>query len=248
MQFFSVISSNGANTKGNSPVKLNSFSGFAIVEVNTAPVTVRLENTSGTAFFSSNVPIKAMISVYSLVESGTGDTMYNFQIQQLIHVLSQIITKYPTNTISLFVRGLYYITGNPTALFTSSSGPGLFIVTEDTDIQAIPLNMITAVYTGDGSDYDDTITYLPAPLPAPTGWDAQVVISVQEYLAVGDAVSVYFSIGNSRDGFVYKNECGILVVTSDMDGSEPTFIPATEASVIITTGDSKSATKKLKNI
>lgn len=243
---FSIISSNGVNTKGNSPIKLNSFSGFAIIDVVTAPVTISLVNTTGIAYYSPTVPTKAMISVNSVVESaGSSDTMYDFQIRQLTNILSQIITKYPTNTISLFVRGLYYITGNPTSIFYSTSGPGLFIVTEDDNIQAVPFNMITAVYAGDGSTYDATITYLPEPTVLPTGWDTQVIISVLEYLSVGDAVSVYFSIGNSRDGYVYKNECGMLVITADMAGSNPTFIPATEASIFITSS-SDSATKKLK--
>ncbi|MCK9575638.1 MAG: hypothetical protein M0R51_06735 [Clostridia bacterium] len=243
---FSLVSSNGVSLVGNSPIKLNSFTGMGVINVTVAPVTARLINTaSGTAYLSSNVPIKAMLSAIMFIDSGSSDTMYNFQIMQLANVLSQIIVSYSENVISVFVRGLYYITGNPESLYSSPSGPGLFIVNEEGDIQAIPLNMITAVYAGDASVYDPSISYLSPPALMPSGWDTNVITSVYQYLPVGTAASVYFSIGNSRDGYVYKDEYGMLVVTSDLDGNEPTFIPATEASIIITTIPDL---KKAKNI
>lgn len=249
---FSIKSSIGDDIKGNSPTRTGVVSGIAVINVSSTPVTVTLTNTTGNeVYFCGKEPVKSMLSVSMEQTSGSSDTMFDFQIEQLTNVLRQFITYYQENIISLFVRGMYYVIGTPTSLYSSPSGaPRLFIMTDEGDIQAIPLNMITGVYAGDGSAYNPNLTYLTPSTPFPLGWDTDVITSIKSYLSVGTPVTVVFSIGNSREGFVYKNEYGILVVTADMDGAQPTFIPSTEASIIITTsaldGAKKSTPTTLK--
>jgi len=234
---FSLIDTNGNSIIGNTPTQSESFSGLSIVNVLSAPKTIRLANTgNGSVTLSSIVPVKAMLSVSMIeVPSGTNDTMYNFQMQQLANVLLQVIDYYSTNTIRVYVRGLYAIDGTPTSIFYSETGAGLFILTETGDSQAIPLNMITGVSMGTDSTYNPSITYLSPPAIIPSGWDTNVITSVYNYLPVGTEASVYFSIGNSKTGYIYKDEYGIIVVTNDAEGGNPIFIPATEASIIIKT-------------
>ena len=242
---FALSASNGALIKGNSPTNLNSFTGLGIVDVTLAPVTIKLVNSSdGRAYLASTTQIKAMLSVDMVIDNGSSDTMYNFQMLQLANVISQIITLYPENTISVFVRGLYFVTGTPQSLYSSHSGAGLFVVLENEEIQAIPLNMITAIDMGVGSVYNPSISYLSAPTPLPTGWDAGVITSVYDYLPVSSPASVFFGIGTSSSGFVFKNELGMLVVTTDLDGNNPTFIPASESSIILTSGSTSKSEKK----
>jgi len=240
-----VVNTPAGSYIGNSPLKTGEVYGEIFVDVNTVPYVIQLKNFStNVVYYSSAAQIKANICISAVQETGSSDTMYDFQIAQLAHILSQIITLYPANVIRIYVRGLYAIDGTPTELYSSASGPGLFITTIDTDIQAMPLNMITGVYLGDASTYNESITYLPAPTILPSGWDTNVITSVQDYLPVGTACSIYFSIGNSKAGEVYKDELGMVVVTTDDTGLEPTFIPATEASIIITSSAAKSSIGK----
>lgn len=246
---FSLVSSGGANIIGNSPLKTNSFSGMGVVQVS-SPTTLQLVNSSaGVAYLSSNVTVKAMLMISMVGEDEATSSMYDFQILQLTNVLSQIITLYPDNILSIFVRGLYYLIGTPTALYSSSSGVGLFIATDAGAVQAVPLNMITGVYAGDGSTYDESMTFLTPPEPFPDGWSTNVITSVHDYLPVGTAVDeVVFSIGNSRTGYIYKSVYGMIIVTEDMAGTNPTFIPSTEASIIITGTPTSKKLSRLKKI
>lgn len=61
---FSLFSSQGDSLKGNSPIKTGEVTGFGIIEVTTAPVTVSLVN-NGTAdfYYSTIVPVKAALLI-----------------------------------------------------------------------------------------------------------------------------------------------------------------------------------------
>ena len=57
---FSIQTSQGDNLIGNSPTKTNQMDGFALIQVNSAPVAIRLINkTVSTVFYSTLVPIIA---------------------------------------------------------------------------------------------------------------------------------------------------------------------------------------------
>lgn len=61
---FALVSSQGDNIMGNSPIKTGEVVGVGIIEVTSAPVTVELKNNSNaTMVYSSTVPVKASLAV-----------------------------------------------------------------------------------------------------------------------------------------------------------------------------------------
>ncbi|MDD4715773.1 MAG: hypothetical protein PHT34_04380, partial [Oscillospiraceae bacterium] len=70
---FVLVSSQGDSVIGNSPIKTGEVVGIAVIEVESAPVTVELQNNSTAAvFYSTTVPVKAGLAVIG--ESGGGET------------------------------------------------------------------------------------------------------------------------------------------------------------------------------
>ncbi|MCB2360944.1 YncE family protein [Clostridium estertheticum] len=75
---FSIQTSQGDNLIGNSPIKTGEVVGFAIIQVDSAPIALRLINiTSNTVFYSTLVSIKANLVLGEIPEevgSITGST------------------------------------------------------------------------------------------------------------------------------------------------------------------------------
>ncbi|MGH4052942.1 MAG: BclA C-terminal domain-containing protein [Clostridium sp.] len=74
---FSIQSSQGDNLMGASPVKQNEVVGYALIQVDSAPISLRLINTTlNSVFYSSSVPIKAFLVLGEIQEtdSTTGIT------------------------------------------------------------------------------------------------------------------------------------------------------------------------------
>ncbi len=150
-----------------------------------------------------------------------------FSYEQLAHVIEQLITLYPTNTITVYTKGVTAssITGTPYQLYSSPEGTygALFILLDNEQQQAIPLNSITAIYTGDLTVYDPSITFLPTPQFLP-GCDTNLITAYHDYLPVLTELQLYLGSIVQASGTIYKNEYGILVL-SDMDGNTPIFVP-----------------------
>jgi len=236
---FALVSSLGNIIYGDTPLKTTSFSGIGVVNVLLPPATLSLKNMgTGNAYLSSTVPVKAMLSVNKEYTDSGSQSMLSFQQTQLSHVISQLITLYPTSVMRVYTPGLYAIDGTPVSLYASpeATGYGIFTMLEsETDaLQAIPLNAILAIKVGDATVYDDSITYLSPTLPLPIGWDTNVIAAVHDYLPVESLADVYWGIGNSKDGVVIKNEYGMLVMATDLAGNDPFFILPTSSLIIIT--------------
>lgn len=232
-----LVATGGGNYTGDSPLQQGVITGMGIFNVTSAPATLTLYNlSSGDLSLTSSIPVKAMIGINLETAAGTVDTMQDFQYRQLAHVLAQIITLYPGAAMRTYTPGLYEIDGAPTSLYTSpeATNPGVFVMTLAPDLESVPLNTIMAFRTGEGTDYNESITYLAPPSPLPVGWDANIITAVHDYLSVGDAVDIYWGIGNNTSGFVYKNEYGMFVVTADMTGAEPYFILPMSTLIILT--------------
>lgn len=61
---FALVSSQGNNIVGNSPIKTGEVVGVGVIEVTTVPITVELKNNSSTAIFCSPaVPVKASLAI-----------------------------------------------------------------------------------------------------------------------------------------------------------------------------------------
>ncbi|MEL7565482.1 MAG: DNRLRE domain-containing protein [Dehalobacterium sp.] len=165
------------------------------------------------------------------------DTAICFSFAQLAHIIEQIIQLYPTNVITVFTTGLSAssVTGTPYQLYSSAEGTygGLFILLDNGQEEAISLNAITAIYTGDGTVYDPSITYLSPPT-FPQGCDTNIITAYHDYLPVETDVTMYMGSNITASGTIYKNEYGILVL-SDTDGNTPIFVPVTNIRVILPT-------------
>lgn len=165
----------------------------------------------------------------------TPQTAFCFSYAQLANLIEQLITLYPTNTISVFLTGFSpsAITGTPYMLYSSPEATygALFILMDNGQEEAIPLNAITAIYTGDGSVYDPSITYLTPP-EFPDTCDKNLITAYHDYLPVSTQVQMYLGSLVQASGLVYKNEYG-LIVLSDAEGNTPVFIPILNATAIL---------------
>jgi hypothetical protein len=192
---------------------------------------IALTNQDGTTvvqFATNNIvyePYFPKLTV-SYSESPAENTALCFSYAQLAHIIEQLIVMYP-NVVTVFTTGFSAssITGTPYQLYSSPEGTygGLFILTDAGQQEAIPLNAITAIYTGDSTVYNPDITYLPAP-QFPAGCDTNLITAYHDYLPVSTNVSMYMGAIISASGMIYKNEYGILVL-SDENGSTPVFVP-----------------------
>ena len=168
------------------------------------------------------------------------NTMGCFAVSQLANLLSQMISIYSTTTWTVYSESLASYSGVPLDLYTGTgaSGPGfLRLVDTNTNYETIPITNITAVYPGDGTVYDPSLTYLTPPDPMPPGCDTDLIAAVQSYLPVGIAVGdIRLGSNISASGDVYQNELGILVL-SDGSGNTPVFISTPHILRIFTTGN-----------
>jgi hypothetical protein len=166
------------------------------------------------------------------------DTAAGFVYAQLAHVLKQIILYYPSTIMRAYGNGFTFagLEGIPIELFSSSEGTygGLFVVEEEGERGAIPLQSIASVtYTG-GVVYNPTITFIPKPF-FPAGFDTNIVTAIHDYLPLLTPVTVYMGTVIDVSGIVYKNEYGMLVVADDALGTNPSFIPVTNITGIVPT-------------
>lgn len=201
---------------------------------------IALTNSDGTTevlFATNDIMYEPYFPTLTLTYSespvNTGD---NFSYAQLAHVIEQIISFYPTNVITVFTRGLNAntVTGTPYQLYKSSAGTygAIFILMDAGQQEAIPLNAITAIYTGDGTVYNPAITYLTPPEIFTPGFDTNLITAYHEYLPVGTDVQMYMGSVINASGTVYKNEYGILVL-SDGAGNTPVFVPVNNINAVL---------------
>lgn len=222
---FALLSSTGDTFRGNSPLKTGTVPGTGVIDVSSPPLTLSLVNGSTAAFsYAVQVPLKA--TLVAVLDGGTVDTMGCFAVAQLAHILSQMITAYPTTTWSVFSQSLASYSGVPLDLYASpdGSGPGLLrLVDANEDYEALSIAQISAIYPGDGTVYDPAFTFLPSPDPLPPGCDTNMIAAIRSYLPLGTSVDIRLGPSITATGDIYRNEYGVLVL-SDTGGNTPVFI------------------------
>jgi hypothetical protein len=198
----------------------------------TANNGIALTNSDGTTavqFATNNITWQPYFPKLVITYSGSSaeNSATCFCYAQLAHIIQQIIMFYPTSTITVFTKGLTAssVTGTPYQLFAApeATNGALFIVMDNGQQQAIPLNSITAIYTGDGTVYNPSFTFLTSP-SFPAGCDKDLVTAYYEYIQVATDLELYTGSNVHATGNVYKNEYGIVVL-SDASGNTPVFIP-----------------------
>ncbi|HEX2985199.1 MAG TPA: DNRLRE domain-containing protein [Caproiciproducens sp.] len=199
---------------------------------------IALTNTGGVVQFASNAIVyqpyfPQLVITYS--SAPAYDSALCFSYAQLAHIIQQIILFYPANTVTVFTKGLTAssVTGTPYKLFSSSVGTygGIFILLDNGQEQAVPLTAITAIYTGDGTVYNPSFTYLTTP-GFTDGCDKDLITAIHDYLPVSTNVSLFTGSNVHATGTVYKNVYGILVL-SDAGGNTPVFVPVNLITAIL---------------
>ncbi|GBG55804.1 hypothetical protein SPFL3102_02743 [Sporomusaceae bacterium FL31] len=246
---FAISSSQGDFLAGNSPERIGEVTGCGIITITAAPTTVSLVSAStANVQYSSAVPAKATLVVADVSPGDLSNTSLCLSYAQLSHIISQLITLYPTSVMSVFTTNINVITGTPYELYTSpdANDAGLFILINGSgQYEAIPLVAIAAIYAGDNTVYDNSITYLPAPLPLPKGCDTNLITAIRSYLPLMTDVLFQMGVTIQASGNVYKNEYGVLVL-SDTDGNTPIFISVSKIARIIT--EPQTLAKKILSI
>lgn len=203
---------------------------------------IALTNSDGSTlveFGTNNIVYEPYFPKLILTYSSTPTrgSALDFSYAQLAHVIQQIIMFYPESTVTVFTKGLSAstITGTPYQLFASPEGTygGLFILLDNGQQQAIPLNSIAAIYTGDGTVYNPAFTYLTSP-GFPAGYDTNIITAYYAYLTVGTDVNLYAGSNIHATGTVFKDEYG-MVVLSDGSGNTPVFIPVIPITAVLPT-------------
>jgi hypothetical protein len=202
---------------------------------------IALTNTDGTTvveFATNNIVYEPYFPQLTLTYSSSPaeTSAVCFSYAQLAHVIEQIILLYPTNVITVFTNGLQpsAVTGTPDQLYSSPDGTyGALFILLDSGQEAIPLNAISAIYLGDGSVYNPSISYLSPPV-FPAGCDTNLITAYHNYLPLSTGVQMYMGSIISASGTVYKNEYGLLVL-SDADGNTPIFVPVLNINMIFPT-------------
>jgi hypothetical protein len=199
-------------------------------EVNNGIALINPDGTTVVQLATNNIVYEPYFPTLELTYSASPQdgTAICFSYAQLAHVINQLITLYPGATMTVYTRGSAAVSlqGNAVELYVSPDATygTLFILNDAGETGAVPLNAISAIKVGDTAVYDPAITYLPAP-EFPTGCDTNLITAYHDYLSVGDNVTVYPGVDIMTSGRVYKNEYGLLVLTTDEIGTKPIFIP-----------------------
>ena len=152
--------------------------------------------------------------------------------EQMRNVLQQIIQLYPTDNIVVAMESGNNASGRPGSLLPATN-PSLLQLTNNQGVaqEAVSLCRIVSVRITSAT-YNNSITYLPAPSPAPTGCGADCQNAVRSYLPAGTTgVSIKSGGQTVAQGTVLRNEFGMLVVVGPKN-SDPTFVSTCKAEIL----------------
>ena len=101
---FKLISSTGQEFESNLPSKTGNMCGMAVIDVETAPVTIKLVNRSNTTvYFSDAVHAKSNLRVVR-IDRIASDNSRCFAMDQFTHVLEQLVDLYAGKTVMIFFK------------------------------------------------------------------------------------------------------------------------------------------------
>lgn len=236
---FALSSPNGDTITGNSNTKTGEVVGIGIIEVTSVPITFSLKNTgTGDYYYSEQVPLKASL-IITRDDFTEPVNMRCFAVDQLINILSQMLTAYSTTTWTVYTESLYDYSGTPLDLYTAPNAekPGLLrLLDVNNDYEAIPIEHIAAIYPGDGTLYNPAFTYLTPPDPLPHDCNSDFLAAVQSYLPLGTTVSIGAGPAILALGDIYRNEYGVVVLSDD-DGNTPIFVASPSIQRIYKSGN-----------
>lgn len=209
-----LISDKGDTAYANTANKTESSSGIATVNISDAPAVFQLKNASGaTVFFNSASTVKASLRVFAMTEA---EPVSNgcLGVEQMTHVLEQVVTLYPNAAATIFVGRLPSFTAPVTGIYKSPDATKISMLILGNNELAIPIDQISAIYFGDVV-YDESITYLPPPDPAVYDCGYDTMWNYYSYASIGDAVTFYAAPNVTGSGNITKNEFGIYTFADD---------------------------------
>ncbi len=152
------------------------------------------------------------------------------------NILRQIIQLYPTDNIIVAMESGNNASGRAGSLLpgpNSNPNSGLLqlVNNQGAPQEAVSICRIASVRIT-SAVYNNAITYLPAPVPAPEGCGEDCEAAVRSYLPVGTTGVDIKSGGQTvAQGKVLRNEFGILVVVGP-NNSDPTFVSTCKAEIL----------------
>ncbi len=124
---FDLVTSQGDQIAGNSPIKSDEVTGFGIINIDAAPVTLSIQNTSNnTIYYSTSVDTKASLMIFRIPEvpvistvayGGLSDSLiapFNLDPGETVQVsiADEMVSEnlvYGTNSITITVAGNYQV-------------------------------------------------------------------------------------------------------------------------------------------
>ncbi|MBO5138725.1 MAG: hypothetical protein J6B89_03690 [Bacilli bacterium] len=152
------------------------------------------------------------------------------------NIIQQIIALYPNDNLIIAMESGNNVSGRPGFLLpgpNNNPNAGLFQLLNNQGVpeEAVSICRIASI-TITSSTYNEAITYLPAPIPAPVGCDANCETAIRSYLPVGTS-SVDINAGGQTvaQGTIIRSEFGMVVVVGN-NNSNPSFVSLCKAEII----------------
>ncbi len=152
------------------------------------------------------------------------------------NIIQQIITLYSNDNLIVAMESGNNASGRPGSLLpgpNNNPSSGLFQLINNQGVpeEALSICRIASI-TITSSTYNEAITYLPAPSPAPTGCDANCEAAARSYLPVG-TTGVDINAGGQTvaQGTIIRSEYGMVVVVGN-NNSNPAFVSLCKAEII----------------
>ncbi len=141
--------------------------------------------------------------------------------EQMRNILQQIITLYPNNDIFVTLESGDAVVGRPGSLILGPNGrTGVFEVISSQDLtQFLSICSIDTIQINDAT-YNDSIVYLPVPVPAPTDCCADCEATIRSLLPVGTTdTTIITSTQTPSTGTVIQNQYGMIVLANEAAGN-----------------------------
>ncbi|MCI9274390.1 MAG: hypothetical protein HFE39_10635 [Clostridiales bacterium] len=152
------------------------------------------------------------------------------------NLIRQIITLYPNDTIIVAMESGNNVSGRPGSLLpppNTNPNAGLFQLVNNQGVpqEAVSICRIASIRVTSAT-YNNAITYLPAPVPAPEGCGADCENAIRQYLPVGTkGVAIKAGGQTVAQGTVLRSEFGMVVLVGS-NNSDPTFVSTCKAEII----------------
>lgn len=166
--------------------------------------------------------------------NSNGNDFCCFCVEQMRNIIEQVITLYPNNELFISLDSGDAIIGTPGQIRLGPNGKsGVFevILSQGTFREFLSICSIDTI-TINNATYNEAITFLPIPTPAPIGCCADCDFAVRETLPIGTSgVSIITNTQLTSQGDVIENEPG-MVVLENTERNNITFVSSCRIDII----------------